>query len=378
MKIGILTQPLWFNYGGILQNYALQIALKRLGHEVYTINRQPSLSYKLTLKHIISFFYRFMKRFFLGRSYVQITWKPGVSRQIYNYISKNTLKFVSSNISITESVYPNELKDLVRQYQFNAYVVGSDQVWISSYFPEAFIPFDNRCDIKKIFYAASSGLESWLDNEKIRNKALKMTANFNAISVREKSLVDKFSLYSSRTIYHVLDPTLLLEKSDYMKFVTHDDSQNAFIFSYILDNNSYKTEIVNKLSKALGLEIVSGTPKYSYINVPKNQINNAVFEPVENWLSNYYSSDFIITDSFHGMVFSLIFNKQFLVIGNKERGLDRFLSFLEDFGLEERLIINVDDIEALSYKQINYNLINKRIADRREYSIRFLNESLCQ
>lgn len=376
MKIAILTQPLWFNYGGILQNYALQQTLKEMGHVVYTIDIQPSLRYRITPKHLISYFIRLFKRYILKDKTVKASWNPRFTNKTISYISQNTLRFVSNNIDTTEKINPSDLTIIAKKYCFDAYVVGSDQVWIPSYYPNAFIPFDKRVGIKRVFYAASAGNKSWLDDERIRNMALHYISLFNGISVREKELMCKFQKYSDLPISHVLDPTMLLDKDAYMKFVGTNNKSGSFIYTYILDKAPFKTEVINSIADSLKAPVITGTPAVFYEDIDKNNKHDAVYEPIENWLSNYYYSDYIVTDSFHGTAFALLFNKQFVVIANKERGMDRFTSLLNLFNLSHRIITSIEQLENVVAQPIEYASINTKLQELREYSIRFIRESL--
>lgn len=376
MKIGILTQPLWFNYGGLLQNYALQKVLQRMGHEVYTIDRQPDMKYSYSPIHMAGYIVRLIKRYIFFNKNIKTSWNPNVSKSTFMYISQNTLEFVKNNITTTCPVSSSQLSEIAARYMFDAYVVGSDQVWIPSYYPEAFIPFDSRVGVKKIFYAASSGDESWMDSEMIRESALKMLSGFCGISVREKSLQKRFNEISKLECEHVSDPTLLLDREDYINLLDENSEYTDHIFTYILDTNDFKQRIIEAVEECLKLDVHSGTPTLSYNNAQKTDIDEAVFAPVESWLQHYYNASFVVTDSFHGTVFSLIFNKQFLVIGNRERGLDRFTSLLDDYGLSNRIVTSLDEVKELVNTTIDFNTVNRKMREKKIKSLDFLTNSL--
>lgn len=375
MKIAIITQPLWFNYGGILQNYALQKSLENMGHEVYTIDLQPDLSYKINPKHIASFLIRLVKRFVFRNKNVKISWNPDVTNSTIKIISKNTSLFIKNNIKTTPEIDVSKIRKIAEQYSFDAYVVGSDQVWIPSYYPIAFIPFDNRSGVKKVFYAASAGNTSWMDDVSIRDSAFGLIKEFDGISVREESLRVKFTQYSEIPITRVLDPTLLLEKEKYIQFVK-EEKNSRYLFTYILDQSSAKNSIIEKVGVETGLNVIAGTPSVPYQAIRRDNKESTVYASVEDWLTHYYYADFIVTDSFHGTVFSILFNKQFVVIVNKERGLDRFSSLLDEFNLSDRIVTDVESISDVLRNQINYNEVNNKIITRRAESIQFIKDSL--
>ena len=140
---------------------------------------------------------------------------------------------------------------------------------------------------------------------------------------------------------------MLLDKKEYndlinnLNFIQEQDN----LFVYILDNNILKTETVELISTNLNLSAFSVNSKIEDTTAP---LEERIHPPVENWIKAFRDSKFIITDSFHACVFSIIYNKPFLVIGNKERGMARFESLLATFDLKERLITEKIDIKDLN------------------------------
>lgn len=374
MKIGIFTQPLFFNYGGILQNYALQRVLCNLGHDAYTINWQPELEYSFSLRHIISFLYRLPVSFL--KNDVSRAWNPGISLNTYQDISKNTLAFVNKYIKRTCDIRQKDLRTVVDRYAFDAYVVGSDQVWIPSYYPDAFIPFDCRRDVIKIFYAASSGALSWLDIESIRGKCVNYCKSFKAVSVRETALQAKFMKYSDQKIECVLDPTMLLNSEDYLSVVSHENLRSDYIYSYILDPSTFTSEVLTSTKLLLGKKVVSDIPIVPARSINRNNKNLSIFPPVDDWINGIKDSDLVITDSFHGIVFSILFKRQFIVIGNYLRGIDRFQSILSTLGLSNRIVTCIDDIKSIISSPINYHCVFNLLEDRRLFSYNFIKSAL--
>ena len=134
MKIGILTQPLQINYGGILQAYALQEVLRRMGHDVKTIDIRMFSTNKLTFRLLLSFFVSILKKYILRKD-VAIKFRKGMTKEQYLIRSSNIRPFVEANISRTSSIYSLRLLDNIQNEEFDAIVVGSDQVWIPSFLP---------------------------------------------------------------------------------------------------------------------------------------------------------------------------------------------------------------------------------------------------
>lgn len=381
MKIAILTHPLEYNYGGILQAWALQKTLMSLGHDVYVIDRHNK-------KERIPLFIKipgFLKRvclYLLGKD-VSPYWNPILSHKEEAILYKNTRGFVERNIRLTDYAYTNELGPIDKKYCFDAYVVGSDQVWISKYCPESFLDFVSRNNIIKLSYAASCGKDSFLTDNTLIEKCKELAKDFKGISVREDYLVEMVKTKMGMKSLLVLDPTLLLPASSYDALYQKEEYplpvSKKTIFVYILDRNKKIENLVNQISEYFNAEILEGNVKEQYIKSPKINIEQCQYPPVERWLYYISHSDYVITDSFHGTAFSIIYKKNFVAICNAERGAKRFSSLLGQFNLNNRLIsedCDYDKALALFNKGIDYNLIQPLINQSKDKSIRFLTDSL--
>ena len=116
--------------------------------------------------------------------------------------------------------------------------------------------------------------------------------------------------------------------------------------------------------------------EYSYKDVGRENIQKCIFPPIEQWIKGFMDADFVVTDSFHGTVFSIIFNKPFVAIVNKERGAARFTSLLNMFGLSDRLVYSIDDIEKIYSKSIDYDHVNDVLRSKRIESLEFIYSNL--
>jgi hypothetical protein len=362
MKIGLLTLTPSHNYGGILQAVALYSYLESLGHEVVLIDSRghPPIWKKIIFKVL------------------EITPFQNIKNKRESKIKAFQLApFLKEHLpNVSKGIYHStHLKQLVEKNKFDAVVVGSDQVWRYQYIKEGdysvyFLNFKVDFPIKKIAYAASFGKDSWeapAEIEKIKT----LMKEFNAVSVREKSGIDLCSdLFDFKDGIHVLDPTMLVGDEFYEKFIVGGVSAVATtpIVTYILDENDSKTKVVNAVAKSKS----TADKSLQIINLGKK--HNGNFYSVEDWLSNIKNADFVITDSFHGMLFSILFKKQFLVIGNPERGLARFTSFLSIVGLESRLLLpeNSFDLEGIVNSVIDYENIALEVEKLRAISKQFL------
>ena len=374
MKIGILTHPLDYNYGCLLQAFALQKTIREMGHEVITINRysNPHRPFMVLLKGWI---HRFVLRIIKHQD-VSLCWNPIESLETKRILSSNTQKFVDRNIVNTGAVLPRDLQRIDEEYKFEAYVVGSDQVWLPHFSLNCFLNFVHRNNVKRIFYAASSGSRSFVDDPKILNECNELVKNFSGISVREDSLIPLVEKYLGREAIQVLDPTLLLSSKDYINACGDQIEQEPVIFSYILDKTEDKQILVDKVTHQLGLPVVHGSVEQDYVKGKGMDINKCIYPSVDSWIMNMSRAKFVVTDSFHGTCMSIVFRKPFVAFGNEGRGLNRFLSLLRLFGMENRLIVNSSEFNDAFYNSIDTNVLNDRIKELQSISITYLKKNL--
>lgn len=354
MKIALLTLPLHTNYGGILQNYALQTVLKRMGHEVYTINCNKSTSDKVTttskIKNIIRTF---------------------ILNSFYFFKIRKTKLFINKHINTTsKSKYNIKQINDINKF-FDAVIVGSDQVWRPSYvYPNIetfFLNFISNPKIRKIAYAASFGTKNQEYNKEQIANCRNLFKLFTAVSVREKSglkLIKEYAWRCDNSPVLCLDPTFLLQKEDYQSLIGYNETKSNKFFCYILDKTQEKEDLIQKISETLKLPpyILSGSDKILSI---------------EKWIKAFCDAKYIFTDSFHGCVFSIIFNKPFIAFGNISRGVSRFESLLELFDLHNRLLCSTNDytVKMLNY-EFDWKSINNRKNSYVEHSLLFLQNAL--
>ena len=364
MKIGLLTYHKNNNYGWNLQCYALMTILKSLGHEVILIDKR-----KFKKRNLVSILKILCKKIF-GK-FLRLKDDLYEIEEIEKGKIVNT--FFEKYLSPRTQVILNKkhYKSLPR---FDALVVGSDQVWrpklvcpICDYFFD-FIDYD----VTTISYASSFGVDycEYSNEEIIRCK--KLIEKFKAVSVRESSAIeliyDVFKWNCNPVL--VPDPTLLLNKEQYMSIVSNygELKKKEGLFYYILDYNKEKDDIINLLVQKMSLK------KYTL-----NMIDGKYLPPVEDWLHGFACADFIFTDSFHGCVFALIFRKPFIAIGNIKRGLSRFVSLLKQFDQSHRLILSIDDLnntDFSKYKQLNCDIIDNIQNQVKAEGLHFISKNL--
>lgn len=376
MKIGILTHPLTVNYGCLMQAYALQKVLRDMGHDVYTIDLQYRYKYGSVIHQILGWLKRLCLHF-LGNKSIPTAFHPSLTIKQENIIAQNTRPFTQRHIRTTRRIFHNdELPELDNEYKFDAYVVGSDQVWLPYMSPWMFLSFVKRPEVKRFAYAASFGTDTWRFTPGQTQECNKYAKMFNKISVREDSGVKLCKDFLGVEAQHVLDPTLLLNKNNYMSLIKKSYDGNRTLFSYVLDKSEDKIEFVEFMAKEKGLKIVTCMSEDKLIPGVTKDFSKCIYPSVDKWLNGFNNAEFVVTDSFHGTVFAIIFNKQFVTIGNERRGMARFESLLKMFGLEDRLVTDFVDIVPLLSRQINFNHVNKLIEKYKIESIKFL-ENIC-
>jgi hypothetical protein len=305
MKVAILTQPLISNYGGIVQNWALQQTLIKMGHEPVTVDFMPHPPFlyfiQENLKSIVSNYLLRRKRLFL-------LW----SRQR----DVDVDAFVKQHIYTTQRC-SRLSASLLKKYGIDAIVVGSDQVWRprynKGYLADMFLLFARKYSCIKLSYAASFGTDRWELTDKQQRDAKVGIHTFNGVSVRERSGVDLCKEHLSVEATHVLDPTLLLERGDYMKLVDKNlVPQVPYVLCYVIDPTEDITAKAKEKAAALSAELIVMSP------------DGCKGVSLNKWLSLFYFASFVITDSFHGSVFSVLFGKEFSRVDNLDRGGARF------------------------------------------------------
>ncbi|WP_337161125.1 polysaccharide pyruvyl transferase family protein [Vibrio alginolyticus] len=363
MKIAIMTQPLHTNYGGLLQAYALQRFLKEQGHDVLTVDLPFKKAKFWGIRGILV---NAIKKYVLKKDIKRVF---PISNKEKARISKHTDRFRQENIETTHKIESVSRLNELEKYNFSTFIVGSDQVWRPQYSPgiEAFfLNFIKDPSIKKISYAASFGVDniSEFDHD-LLEKCSHHLKQFDAVSVREDSAVNLCRDNFGVEALHVIDPTMLLEASQYNALIDkekHIDIPKG-VMVYVLDQSEDKKAVVTKVVSKLNIS--------SFELMPQNDLDQ--YQPVTRWIQGFRDSQFVVTDSFHGVVFSIIYNKPFIAIGNSERGLARFNSLLKMFNLEHRL---VDSVNLLNDKlldlEVDFTEVNKILSQKRAFASKFL------
>lgn len=390
MKIAILTQPLHINYGGILQAFAVQKILKDMGHEVITLDIPwKDAESKISLYVRIKLFIATLLLFLLNRLKAQdIVWPYNTRKRNRKLINYSMRSFINRIINLSPVIdTERSLKRYIKEKNIDVCVVGSDQVWRPMYSPNINWYFLNflldDANIKRIALSASFGTSDWEFSEELTDYLRPFAKKFDAISVREMSGVGLCQKYLDVTAIQLIDPTMMLTPKDYAELVNMDRhntySMQGSFFSYVLDETEEKQMLINCVSEILHLSVQTlkvENHKYGPYASRKKVLKH-IPQPVSQWLRGFQEAEFVVTDSFHGTVFSILHHRPFVVIANKTRGLARIETLLNTFDLKDRLIgttINCNREWLLN--GIQWNNVDVILGEKRELFKRFIDTAL--
>lgn len=376
MKIAILTLPLHTNYGGILQAYALQQVLQGMGHEVVVIDEKKQFHFSLK-RRMEMYIKGKVKRLLQGKN--AIIYSPKYYKQLWAARTKYTSEFIAEHIVRKVVADISE----IMEGEFDAFVVGSDQIWRARYaklFPgvrNAFLLFTKGWNVKRISYAPSFGTDKWEYDKSDTAVCAMMAQMFDAVSVRETSGVELCKDYLNVDATHVVDPTLLLDATDYGKLVKEDTPKGqGNLMCYVLDKGADVENILSDIAQKSSLN-----PFYanSQTENQKLTLEERIQPSVEQWLQGFSDAELVVTDSFHACIFAILNRKPFVVVGNKSRGVARLESLLKMFGLEERLVYSYEDYsqrETSLRCPIDYEQVARILEEKRSEAIGFLQKAL--
>ena len=367
------------NYGAVLQAAALADIIGGLGYLAEHINYIPDeIEKKITLRQRVVYALEFLgvkkmlKRLLRKKDYI----KPiVVGKEVFE-------QFRNDWIARSVRTYTNVAQlDMIGD-KYSIVIVGSDQVWrpnmfvnknqdVNAYFL-LFLPDS----VTRVSYAASFGVDYWEEgnNIELTRRVRAAMAKFKAVSVREKSGLaicrDNFSIEAK----HVLDPTLLSGAEFFEKVIASAGvkKQNNNLVYYKLDVDSEFISEVNKIGRYYQVEVEDIYYKLDQVQGEYRYI------PVAEWIAKIRDGRFIVTDSFHCVCLSILFNKEFICVSNKMRGLARIQSLLDSLGIEGRLCdesLCLSDFSS-SCKPIDYSLVNSRLNELREESKLFLTNAI--
>lgn len=359
MKIGILTWHYYKNVGSNLQAFALQKIIKKLGHEPVFINYR----YK---KFDDSFFKGIIKNSFIQLDKI-------FPKKLNENLRFGALRFQQEEFKCTKKRYDkNKLKKFIGD--FDSVICGSDQIWAPNVYDDVYMLSFVDDLTNKISYAPSIGLND-IPKELISDYK-KYIGRFNYISVREeagvKLLKDKCDIDAKQ----VLDPTLLLERCDWENVIRNESSiEDRYIFVYFLGEKKWTREWMINFAKSKGLKLVmlsQSKEDNNLVDIYYNSLGPRKF------IKMILDAEYILTDSFHGMIFSIIFEKEFFILNrfNSNEILcqnSRIESLTNLLGLSNR---RISQNEYYHDKKIDYYLVKNKLEKERQKSIQFLKNAI--
>lgn len=318
MRIGILTHPQAINYGGILQCYALFTTLGKLGHDVIVIRRGANTSK-----------WRRIASWFIYRLGLRKLIRPNVIDKSINIRTFSNTYLVRTKQILSQK----EMSHVCQKYKLEAVVVGSDQVWRADYALaygyNYFLDFVPN-GIKRFSYAASFGLSSWNYNPEQTQRIKELLSTYDRVSVREEEAVQLCKENLGMDVIQMPDPTLLLSSSYYDMVSSERLIAEKYVFVYWLGEKKVINEKIAQYEEN-GYKVI-------YLGLREQRI----LPSVEDWLSYIKYADIILTDSFHGCVFSMIYRKEFHVFSNDTGGNGRIESLFRQFGVEGSTVTEVN------------------------------------
>ena len=382
-KIGIITIVKVNNYGAELQAFALEKKLQQSGYDAEIIDylyyknwryKDSALSapfIRMDYKARIMYWLKYRLINFFMDCICSLFYKP-IQKRIHNFTEfhrKNT-KF-SKTFSSMPALYNNCTP-------YDIYMVGSDQVWnpfTSSSIEPYFLAFAPK-EKKKIAYASSFGVSAIPDFLKERFR--KLLKNLDYISVREQSGVELLKEKKKKKAYLVLDPTLLLNKTEWSKVMKqYPKIPSEYILIYQLSESKAIVELALRIGRQYRLNIYR-ICKRAYANTHDEGIINITDAGPAEFLSLICNATYMVTNSFHGTAFSINFNVPFYsIISAKKKNNSRLESLLNITRLNSRLLkddISIDSVDISS--QIDYTTANEQLELYRKESEKYLIDSI--
>ncbi len=368
------------NYGQVLQAYALQKHLKGQGHDVrHIVYKQGRGGVKeqiqMLFAHPIKRVCELLNKLCPDRN----------SEKIKEFAEKNPrhfAEFKEDHISIYEDAYVGAKAIKANPPIADVYITGSDQVWggedLWENLEPYYLSFADKNTVK-IAYAASFGSSSL--SKKKERKLKELLKDFAGISVREQSGVDLCKAIGFPNTIKLIDPTMLLSKEQYMKLLEGQhldtwDSQRK-VLCYFLNFQTGEEIYWNKIKElcengdtsvrfVLSSGIIKAYDRLGY--------DNYYSPDIYNWISSMQMADYVITNSFHGLVFCILFHKRFAAVmlrGKTSKMNTRVYSLLEDFGLKARVLTD-NNFQQIMSEDIDWNAVDEKLKNSREEASSFL------
>ena len=369
MKVSVITRHAVANYGSLLQSYSTQKVIESLGHKCEIINYIPIEEKGKNIARTLCKNSSFWNKNHLTRLLYLVIQTPN-----YYYSYNKFSKFRNDILNQTREYNTNE--DVEKDTPIaDIYCTGSDQVWGNMAISDKarlpyYLNFIQDKSKKCISFSASIGISEI--NDEIKNNLKSNLKKYTKILVREESAVKILHDLEFYNVDLVLDPTLLVAKEDWNRFVSEEKvvKDSEYILVYQLHDNKEFNNYVVELSKKVRLPLYRICPNIqSLIRPGKN-----IFLPSPGkFLRCFKDAKYIVTDSFHGTVFSILFNKEFIDILPSNKTGTRIENILKISGITNRIVDDFKDYTTIE-KKIEWKNVNNNISDERIKSIKKLKE----
>lgn len=378
-KIGIITIVHVNNYGAELQAFALQHKLNQLGHNAELINylfyKNPR--FKPTKK---------------SQPFIKLSLKQRGKEFMYPYFKtvkslpySKQKKLRDNKFSEFHKLYTKQTEEIdtidklyKTKFDYDVYVVGSDQVWnpntninIEPYFL-TFAPKDKL----KISYASSFGVNSIPQIH--QEKYASLLNNIDKIGTREKTGVEIVNNVSGKTATWVLDPTFLLNKKEWSEFGVSTDIKKPYLLMYVLTDSDYISNLATQIADKHNLQIVR-ICKNAFVEDKSEGVINIIDAGPREYLGLFEKASFVLTTSFHGTCFSVNFNVPFFTILKKNKtNNSRQIDLLADLGIKDRILFVDDKVADNDVMSIDFNSVNVKLEKNRANSLNFLTDAISE
>lgn len=374
MKVGLLTYHAAYNFGSVMQAFALQNKVASCGYEIEILN------YRMTEQK--KYYSRYRLKYGIKVFIKDVLQLPNHFNR--GYRAKKYEDFIKSNMILSDEV--STYKDVLSYWRkYDLMISGSDQIWslnsnelkhtgLKNMLPYLLEGFTSN----KISYASSLGSM----NEEQINTLIPSIKKFNFIALREKKWVEYIKRNVDINIYHVVDPTLLYRRSEWIDLLKLKEKKADFILYYSLQgikDQKSRLQEIKRIAIGYGLKIRIVTPFVQLFDKSSIIENCSYYGPLDI-AESILNARFVITDSYHGTVFSMNFRKNFVSLCKDGGSEYRKKEVLSEFGLLDRAIYRIKDIDKVLRSQIDYNVIDIGIEDARKNSFDYIKFALssCQ
>lgn len=348
MKVAIITMHCPLNYGAVLQTYALQTYIESLGHDVQIIDYRPNyLVYDQSYTYIPKSYQN--RNIFVKALYIAL---KSHSKFLRKSIFKN---FYKSFLHLTSYRYRLYSELVENTPVADIYICGSDQIWnySSGAFkdPAYFLAFAPKGS-QRFSYAASGNIPSPLPVD-MREVSIPLINELDAVSVRENSAKRVLEQYVDKSIDIVADPVFLWEKSFWLKFSVNSHLHKDYILVYPVGEATQLCIEAERLSKRTGLPVYMISASQRRINGIKS-----IMPSPNEFVGLFSKAAYVLTNSFHGTAFSIIFEKEFWTVATSIAN-NRIMSLLSVSGLTDRYITpenHIDNLTPINHSQVKENL----------------------